>query len=202
MKKIGIVLAFLVLGACSINFFPTRDAWFTQHYIIMQDFEKKIYKNLSQEGKQKFQNLFWEARESEARDVFAERLDYVSKIYQKENKIQPWNTDRARIYLLNGNPASIDYGDSTHWIEATPRTDTESEDIQARIDEVWTYPFQNFFIYYRFNFIPPSDWRLDPTLYWDPHVGELEQENKDITFAIVMDMEQYQMELANLEKKK
>ena len=48
MKKIGMVLAFLVLGACSINFFPTRDDWFTQHYIIMQDFEKKIYKNLSE----------------------------------------------------------------------------------------------------------------------------------------------------------
>jgi GWxTD domain-containing protein len=168
----------------------------------MQDFEKKIYKDLSREGKKKFQDLFWQARESDARAEFVKRLDYVSKIYQKENKIQPWNTDRARIYLLNGNPAVIDYTEGTHSLRTPPTRDSEPEDIQSRIEEVWTYPYRSFFVYYRFNFIPPGEWRLDTWWYLDPHVGELEQENKDTVFAIARDMEQYRTELANLEKRK
>lgn len=61
----------------------------------MNDWERKFYKKLSSERKEKFKEIFWESRGSDARKTFQRRMDIIEKIFKKENFIQPWNTERA-----------------------------------------------------------------------------------------------------------
>jgi hypothetical protein len=39
----AIFLTVLAAAGCGINTMPTKDVWFTQHYIIMQDFEQREF---------------------------------------------------------------------------------------------------------------------------------------------------------------
>lgn len=205
IKKIfysGLIL-FLNLINCRVNLIPKVDNWFSQHYVTMQDWERKFYKELSLEGKERFKKIFWESREPDARKIFQRRMDTIEKIFKKENFIQPWNTDRARIFLINGDPQFISYKESDDWYE--PRTsgvfkDREFEDIQSRMQEIWTYQFGRHIIEYRFNFYPPNEWRLDTAAYRNPFLVEFEKANRDITYGVV-DKDYYLKLLSELKKK-
>jgi GWxTD domain-containing protein len=184
---------------------PKKDVWYTQHYIIMQDFERKLYRDLSAEGRKAFQDLFWAARTPEARAKFQARLEYVTKNYWKENSKQPWNTDRSRTYLLNGAPASIDYDQNVSFATPMPgqvadNASRSSEDVGANRAEVWIYPYDKYFIRYTFAFIQPNQWRMTQTT-GSRYLGELETLNKTVTFGIV-DEGAYKQALAALDKKK
>jgi GWxTD domain-containing protein len=197
------VVAFAVRSPGAI---PKKDAWYTQHYIIMQDFERKAYRTLSADGRKAFQEVFWAARTSEARAKFGARLEYVKKNFWKENTRQPWNTDRSRVYLLNGSPASIDVDQNVDFasvmlpsqtVQATSRS---NEDVGANRAEVWIYPYDKYFIKYTFVFVQPYQWKITQ-LTGNRYLGEFESYNKNVTFGIV-DLERYRQDLAALEKKK
>jgi hypothetical protein len=81
-------------------------------------------------------------------------------------------------------------------------SDRSNEDIQANTAEVWTYPFDKYFVYYVFTFSPPSTWRLSPSTYQNnPYLEGLETLNKDLTYGVV-DEESYKDKLSALPQKK
>ena len=203
----GVLLALVLLASCGINMMPTRDAWYTQHYSIMQDFERTIYRTLSETGKKGFQDLFWAARNPASKTIFQERLSYIMNAYKRENARQPWNTDRGRIYILNGPPASIDIDQNTDWgaqfkQSANSAADRSNEDVQAYRAEVWTYSIQKQYAKYVFVFIAPNEWKMSPAaVAGNQYIGLLENYNKRVTFG-PLDPETYQKYLEALEKKK
>jgi GWxTD domain-containing protein len=201
----AIVFSVLTLAPSGTAAIPKKDVWYTQHYIILQDFERKLYRTLSEEGRKGFQTIFWAARTPEARGKFQARLDYVIKNFWKENSKQPWNTDRGRTYLLNGSPASIDYDQNVSFATPMPGQVSDnparsSEDLGANRAEIWIYPYDKYFIRYTFAFIQPSQWRITQTT-GSRYLGELEDFNKKVTFGIV-DEAKYKQELDALAKKK
>jgi GWxTD domain-containing protein len=207
-KPIGVallfILAILCLPARGVSAIPKKDAWYTQHYIIMQDFERKAYRTLSVDGRKVFQELFWAVRTQDARAIYRARLEYVKKNFWKENNQQPWNTDRSRVYLLNGSPVSIDVDQNASWAGALPgqmaaATDRSNEDVGANRGEAWTYSYNRYFVKYNFIFVQPSQWKVVNA--GDRYRGELEDYSKNVTFGIT-DLEKYKQDLAALDKKK
>ncbi|HVP91917.1 MAG TPA: GWxTD domain-containing protein [Terriglobales bacterium] len=186
---------------------PAKDVWYAQHYFIMQDFERTMYRTLSEAAKIEFQDLFWSARDPASRTTFQERLSYIMNAFKRENSRQPWNTDRGRIYLLNGPPAAIDVDQNISWgtqlgPPAYVAIDRSNEDVQAYRTEVWTYSIQNQYVKYAFIFAAPNEWKLSPALVaGSMYIGELESYSKTVTFAI-RDPETYRQGLEALEKKK
>ncbi|MCX6567114.1 MAG: GWxTD domain-containing protein [Candidatus Aminicenantes bacterium] len=203
----GVLLALVLLASCGLNMMPTKDVWYTQHYSIMQDFEKTIYRTLSETGKKDFQDLFWAARDPASRTIFQERLSYIMNAFKRENSRQPWNTDRARIYILNGPPASIDIDQNSDWgmqlgQPATGGVDRSNEDVQAYRAEVWTYSVQKQYVKYVFAFIAPNEWKMSPAaVKGNQYIGALENYNKMVTFG-TLNPETYKEALEALEKKK
>jgi GWxTD domain-containing protein len=203
----GALLAIGVLAACNVNMMPTKDVWYTQHYYVMQDFERSAYRTLSEAGKKAFQDLFWAARDPNSKTIFQERMGYVMNAFKRENARQPWNTDRARIYLLNGPPAAIDFDQNTSWgvqlgQPVTMAVDRSNEDVQANRAELWTYSFQKQYVKYVFTFAAPNEWRMSPALVsGSKYLGELESYNKTLVFGIG-DLEGYKQRIEALEKKK
>jgi GWxTD domain-containing protein len=197
-------LIFLLAG-CGMNLVPSKDSWYMQHYIIMQDFEREAYKGLSDEAKLQFQELFWNSRPKESKEIFEKRIDFAMKQFRRENSAQPWNTDRARIYLLNGSPQSVDYDQTDNWQMRVSEgagnsgiSDRSNEDIQARTAEVWTYQYRDQYIKYHFAFDRPKNWKLATGSFsGNRFLGSFEQENREQTFPIV-DKETYQRELDRL----
>jgi GWxTD domain-containing protein len=202
----AMILSVLAGAAAATAAIPKKDVWYTQHYMIMQDFERKLYRDLSEEGRKGFQDLFWAARTAEARVKYKARMEFVVKNYKTENRNQPWNTDRGRTYLLNGPPASIDYDQRVDLASigglTGPVRDVASsnEDVGANRAEVWVYPYDQFFIKYTFYFVQPSQWRITQTT-GSRYLGELENFNKKVTFGAV-DEAKYKADLALLDKKK
>jgi GWxTD domain-containing protein len=165
-RAVAAIVAVGVLGGCGISLSPTRDSWYAEHYFIMQKFEQDAYKSLGPNGRAEFQKLFWESRPDLVKKAFSDRLAYIGQNFKNENSSQPWNTDRARIFLLAGPPASIERAANDNWAMRTGQgtgaagvSDRSGEDIQATTLEVWTYPFDRFFVVYRFGFQPPNKWR-------------------------------------------
>ncbi len=193
---LGIVSILLVMAGvtgCSANLIPTRDTWYTQHYYIMQKFEQDTYKKLSDPAKGQFQALFWEARDPKVKALFDSRMEFVMKTFAKENHSQPWNTDRARVYLLNGTPANIDYQQNTAWTMQTGGAaggggaagvnGRTGEDVSAMMAEVWTYPMKEHLIYYTFAFRQPNEWRLEMRMDQHKYLGELELFSRQEVFG-------------------
>jgi GWxTD domain-containing protein len=207
-RLVGVLGLFLLTVAASAArvaaAIPKKDTWYTQHYMIMQDFERKLYRDLSEEGRKGFQELFWASRTSEARGKFLARMDYVDKNFKPENRKQPWNTDRGRIYLLNGAPASVDYDQNNNFSTLLPGQMSDgasrsSEDLGANRAEIWIYPYDQYFIKYTFAFIQPNQWRITQTT-GNRYLGEFENFNKMVTFGIV-DEAAYKQALDGLAKK-
>jgi len=207
LMRMGIfVLAFMVMGGCGIQLIPSNDQWYMQHYIIMQDFERDTYKSLTDGGKAEFQGLFWEARRPESKAEFDMRMEHVMKQYKRENSAHPWNTDRGRIYLLNGSPASIDFKQTDDWVTTTTRQpggsavvgDRSNENIQARTAEGWTYQYQKTLIHYIFTYSAPKAWELIQTSFeGNRYIGEFEIESRELFFGVI-DMESYVKTLERL----
>jgi GWxTD domain-containing protein len=193
----AIFAAAVLTAGCSAGLMPTKDVWYTQHYYIMQKFEQDAYRKLSDAAKPRFQALFWEARSPEAKKLFDSRMEYILKTFGKENRSQPWNTDRSRVYLLNGSPANIDYKQNTAWamqaglaagnVGSTGAAGTErsNEDVQAMTSEVWTYPHKDHLIEYTFNFAQPNEWRMQIRADQNRYLGELELYNRQAVFGPV-----------------
>jgi GWxTD domain-containing protein len=214
MKKkwYGILLIFC-FSACSIHLMPSKDPWYAQHYIIMQDFEWDIYKELSKEGKTQFQELFWTVRDPKARELFERRLEFVTKTFKTESRHMPWNTDRGRIYLLNGNPAEVRYADNTdiggitvvstrgegEGVLGSVEVDRSGEDIGARQAELWVYPYKSYRITYQFNFSQPRQWKLNPNMSESAFREELELYSRQVVYGI-LDMKKYREQLEELKK--
>jgi len=202
----GLILFSLPAVAASLGAaLPKNDTWYTQHYVIMRDFERKLYRDLSEEGRKAFQDLFWDNRTAEARGKFETRLAFVIQNYRKENSKQPWNTDRGRTYLLNGSPASIDYDQNVNFGTLMPGQVADSasrsaEDVGGTRAEVWVYSYDKYFIRYTFAFVQPSQWRITQTT-GNRYLGELETFNKSVTFGVVDD-EAYKRTLDGLGRKK
>jgi GWxTD domain-containing protein len=203
---VAILFSVVTVAARVSAAIPKKDAWYTQHYTIMQDFERKLYRDLSAEGRKAFQELFWAARTSEAKAKFRDRLEYVLRNFKQENRNQPWNTDRGRTYLLNGSPASIDYDQNVDLAmtlmpgQQSQATSRSNEDLGANRAEIWVYSYDKYFIKYTFAFVQPSQWRITQTT-GNRYLGELETYNKTVTFGIVNEAA-YKQELDGLAKKK
>jgi GWxTD domain-containing protein len=166
MKRIRILgLGLIVLGA-AVTGVQAKDNWYTQLYFLMQGYERKAYKSLSANGKLEFQKLYWESRSPAAKEEFDRRMAYIMPTFKSENSAQPWNTDRARIYLLHGRPAGIDQRQNDAWTTqvVTPGAttggsrDRSGEDIQGKTLEVWSYPYERHVCEYAFTFQPPNKW--------------------------------------------
>jgi GWxTD domain-containing protein len=186
-----LVPAVLFPVACGIRLEPSKDVWYSQHYIVMQDFEKDIYVKLFAEAKVQFQNRFWAFRSPAAMGEFETRLSYVMTAFKRENSQQPWNTDRARIYLLNGSPVSIDYQENSYA--------RSNEDIGARSGEAWTYTYDKYLVTYLFTFRKPAEWRLLDRMTGNQFRGELEARSREEDYGI-SDLEAYKAELEKLKK--
>jgi GWxTD domain-containing protein len=213
-KWIGILLI-LCFSACSVSLMPSKDPWYAKHFYIMQDFEWDIYKELTPEGKAQFQELFWKVRDPKVRALFEQRLEYVTKVFKTESRHTPWNTDRGRVYLLNGNPAEVRYAENTDigGITVVPtqgegggvlggvNVDRSGEDIGARQAERWVYPFKSYRITYQFNFSQPNKWKFSPTIGESSFREELELYCRQVVYGVI-DMKKYREQLEMLEKKK
>jgi GWxTD domain-containing protein len=206
MVKLRIAVGALVaLGfcACGISLMPSRDTWYTQNYFLLQDYERQVYKDLTPAGKAEFQKLYWSARIPAIKEEYRLRMDFISRTFQAENRGQPWNTDRARIYLLNGSPATIDYRQNNDWVTRTTSgassvTSRSGEDVSATSVEVWTYPYGPFFVYYGFAFDAPNKWKAVQIGMGDVrHLSELEVGNRRLTFGPA-DEEDYKKRLEAL----
>ena len=197
------VLGLVVLSpaAGSVNALPKKDAWYTQHYFLMQDYERKAYKNLSANGRLEFQKLYWEARSPAAKEEFDQRMAYIMPEFKNENSAQPWNTDRARIYLLNGRPADVlwiqDGANNATVRFAAPR-DYWGEDIDAKTREVWTYPFEPQVVRYHFSAQPPNKWvQVQPSASEGRYFQSLELRSRAQTWGPT-DEEAYKARLDDL----
>jgi GWxTD domain-containing protein len=195
MKKVALALlipaAAMILAACGIATMPSHDDWYTKHYYIMQDFERDTYKKLSAAARLDFQKLFWEARDPKSKKIFDERLDFVMKTYKRDNARQPWNCDRARIYLLNGSPNDVESAQNANWTMQTQPggggvaslDDRTNEDISGNTQEVWTYRWEIYIVNYVFTFRPPNEWRF--TGGGGRYLGALEIWSKENTYGIL-----------------
>ena len=207
-KKWIVVLVLLCLSACSINLLPSKDKWYAERYIIMQEFEWKVYKELSLAGREQFQELFWKVRDRSAHETFLKRSNYVTKNFKKESSSRPWATDRGRIYLLNGNPAEIRYVDNTNFgsrtitaaeMGAGRNVDRSKEDIAARMSELWVYPYRGNFITYQFDFVQPKSMKLSTNISDSQFRGELELYSRVAIYRI-LDVKKYLEQLEELKK--
>jgi GWxTD domain-containing protein len=211
MKKWTVLLILAVVAGCGVNLHPIIDDWYALHYFIMQDFEKTAYKDLAVEDRGKFQTMFWDARTSKARQEFQNRLEYVNKFHKNENTIQPWNTDRSRVFLLNGLPDQItetkgfdknDYrggaiggGGATSGFSTVDRS---GEDITSMTAVIWQYQHKEQSVRYTFQHATPREFKL---LSIGQFEKEFEQFNKDTLYRIG-DKEKYALGLKSLKKLK
>ncbi len=208
------VLGFLcfLLAACGLQMSPSKDPWFALHYYIMQDFEQQAYKSLSPAAKLEFQKLFWEARAPQSKQEFDNRMAVINETFKKENARQPWNTDRSRVYLLNGKPAQVEYKQNDSWAMGSGGRkaddpirgvagvdDRTGEDVSANQAEEWTFRYNNFLVKYVFQFSRPNSWisRQASNIESNRYLGELELQNKLQTYGIV-DEKQYKEKLEAL----
>jgi GWxTD domain-containing protein len=204
------VLGFLcfLLAACGLQMSPSKDPWYAQHYYIMQDFEQQAYKSLSSAAKLEFPKLFWEARVPQSKQEFDNRMAVINETFKKENSRQPWNTDRARVYLLNGKPDQVEYKQNDNWPMgikeqagggAAGVDDRSGEDVSANQAEEWTFRYKGFLVKYIFRFSRPNSWlsRQASNIESNRYLGELELQNKLQTYGIV-DEKQYREKLEAL----
>ncbi len=208
MKKLLLVglipAALLSLWSCGVKTMPSHDEWYTQHYYVMQDFERRAYKELSPAARQEFHKAFWEARDPKSKAVFDERMAYVMRTYKRDNFRQPWNCDRARVYLLNGPANDIEVTQNTNWATGfqpgagsgvATSGDRTNEDISANTAEVWTYRWDIYLVNYVFTFRPPNEWRYSSGT--GRYLGALEEWSKENTYGI-LDPGEYQIKLDEL----
>jgi len=201
IRKIA-CLCFVVglLASCGLQMSPSKDPWFAQHYYIMQDYETAAYKALAPAAKLEFQTLFWQVRAPASKQEFDKRMAFILETFKRENARQPWNTDRARVYLLNGNPAQIEYKQNDAWAMGSGGAgaagaptrgaqgvdDRGGEDVSANTSEEWTFRYQNFLVKYTFQFSRPNSWVMrQENIESNRYLGALELQNKQQLYGIL-----------------
>jgi len=210
-KLAALILLCLMLAGCGISLVPSKDEWYGKHYYIMQEYEWKTYKALSKAGQIEFQKLFWEARSPMTKEEFDKRVEFCMQTYKRENSKQPFNVDRAHIYLLNGKPAQLEYSQNDQWATKVQTSgaanfmgvnDRTNEDVSANTAEVWTYPFGNNLVQYVFVFQSPSTWKLNQAAFaGNRYLGALELQNKELFYS-PLDEAAYKAKLEELKKLK
>jgi GWxTD domain-containing protein len=178
--RTALILGLVILGPAAVitSALPKKDVWYAQHYFLMRDYERKAYKNLSANGRLEFQKLFWEARHPASKEEFDLRMAYIMPKYKDENSAQPWNTDRARIYLLNGRPADVVWtqdGGKNAAVRFNQPSDNVGENIEGKTREVWTYPFEPQLVKYHFSSSPTNKWvQVQPSASEGRYIQALE----------------------------
>jgi GWxTD domain-containing protein len=214
-KIAALVICASLLAACGINLIPSHDDWYAMHYYVMQDYEWQAYKQLGPTAKLEFQKTFWTVRSIYAKDEFDKRVDYCLKNYKRENSRQPFNVDKAHIYLLNGPPAQIQFVQNSNWgmQSGTPsaagsgqfstgQNDRTNEDVAANTAEVWTYPIDSHMVNYVFQFRSPNSWNLQQSSTEEGRYrGEIELSNKNGFFAVT-DVAGYKKKIEELKAMK
>lgn len=206
IKTLAAFISLAFVAGCAVNMLPTKDEWFALHYFIMQDFEKTLYRDLTPEDREKFQAMFWEARTAEARQEFLKRLEYVNKVHKNENPLQPWNSDRSRVYLLNGPPAYISEVkgfDTNDYRGGNPNekytvVSRSGEDITSMTAVVWQYQHKDQPVRYTFAHATPREYKLQSIGQYEK---ELEIYNKNTLYRII-DQAKYAAALQSLKKLK
>jgi len=197
-KIAALAMAGLMLSSCGVNLIPSKDDWYAKHYYIMQDYEWQTYKAIGPTARLEFQKTFWTVRSPYAKDEFDKRVEYCLKNYKRENSHQPFNVDKAHIYILNGPPAQVTYAANDAWgaTSATPTSasggqfstgisDRTNADVSANSAEVWTYPIGNRLVNYVFQFRSPNSWVLQQsTADEGRYRGQLELGNKNGFYAV------------------
>lgn len=184
-----LILGLVILGPAAViaSALPKKDVWYAQHYFLMRDYERKAYKNLSVNGRLEFQKLFWEARLPAAKVEFDLRMDYIMPKFKDENSAQPWNTDRARIYLLNGRPADVVWiqdGGNNAAVRFNQPSDNVGENIEGKTREVWTYPFEPQLVKYHFSSSPTNKWvQVQPSASEGRYIQALELRSRAQTWG-------------------
>jgi len=203
----AIVVVLIALGAAAgvLNALP-KDSWYAQHYFLMQDYERKAFKGLSANGRLEFQKVYWEFRSAAAKEEFDRRIAYIGPTFKNENSAQPWNTDRARIYLLNGRPAGVEQSQNDAWasqmipsgVQGVATGDRSGEDIQGKTLEVWSYTFEGRVVVYGFSFQPPNKWvQIQISASGGRYIQGLEKRNRIQTWG-PSDEDAYKAKLADL----
>lgn len=204
----ALALVCIMLVGCGISLVPSKDEWYGKHYYIMQDYEWKIYKSLSAAGQLEFQKLFWEARSPGSKKEFDQRVEYCMQTFKRENSKQPFNVDRAHIYLLNGRPDQIEYSQNDTWANHNQSgaanfmsvNDRTNEDVSANTAEVWTYQYDKFLIQYVFVFQSPSTWKMNQAVFsGNRYVGAFELQNKEDFYGPANE-DDYKAKLEELKK--
>ena len=204
----ALALVCIMLVGCGISLVPSKDEWYGKHYYIMQSYEWKAYKSLSAAGQLEFQKLFWEARPPESKKEFDQRVEFCMQTFKRENSKQPFNVDRAHVYLLNGRPDQIEYSQNDAWANKIgsgvanfmSTNDRTNEDVSANTAEVWTYRYDKFLIQYVFVFQSPSTWKMNQAVFsGNRYVGAFELQNKEDFFGPTNE-DEYKAKLEDLKK--
>jgi len=214
-KIAALIVGASLLAACGINLIPSKDDWYSMHYYVMQDYEWQAYKQLGPTAKLEFQKIFWTVRSIYAKDEFEKRVEYCMKNYKRENSRQPFNVDKAHVYILNGPPTQIQFVQNNNWgIQSgtptsanggqfsTGQSDRTNEDVAANSAEVWTYPIGSRMVNYVFQFRSPNSWNLQQSSTEEGRYrGELELSNKNGFFAVT-DVAGYKKKLEEIKAMK
>ena len=114
----------------------------------------KIWNEITDAGKLKFINRFWEVNNSNTsnkdNDFFVlirERIQYCNEHFSHFK--DGWNTDRGRIYIKHGKPDDIIYGD----------TGLDTKYAQKKY-EIWKYRINNNYTYLFLDFQTNGNYKL------------------------------------------
>ena len=114
----------------------------------------KIWDEITDEGKLKFIDRFWEVNDSDASikkndffELIRKRIQYCNENYSHFK--DGWNTDRGRIYIKHGKPDDILYGD----------TGLDTKYAQKKY-EIWKYRVHNNYTYLFLDFQTTNNYKL------------------------------------------
>ena len=114
----------------------------------------KIWKELTDEGKLKFIDRFWEVndtdtftKKNEFFQLTKERILYCNEHFSHFD--DGWDTDRGRIYIKHGKPDDILYGD----------TEIKTKYAQKKY-EIWKYRVHNNYTYLFLDFQTNKNYKL------------------------------------------
>lgn len=140
--------------------------WFENHYELMEaklpawvdessPHEWKHFLNLSEKLQRKYMKVFWEMRHEGARENYYSRIVLANSIFRSEG-ILGHLTDRGRVFVLCGNPSSI------QWYR-NDRLDLLQNCVAREGDVcVWNYFIPGFGkASYVFKYVHNNYWKLD-----------------------------------------
>ena len=114
----------------------------------------KIWDEITDEGKLKFIDRFWEVNDSDTSikkndffELIRERIKYCNENFSHFK--DGWNTDRGRIYIKHGKPDDILYGD----------TGLDTKYAQKKY-EIWKYRVHDNYTYLFLDFQTTNNYKL------------------------------------------